>query len=57
MKEEVGEAAINSFYHKDINQTVDLRFGQAVGADAYLTKPIDSNILLDKMKELLEKRK
>ena len=23
MKEEVGEAAINSFYHKDINQTVD----------------------------------
>ena len=38
-------------------QPVDLRFGQAVGADAYLTKPIDSNILLDKMKELLEKRK
>lgn len=38
-------------------QPVDLRFGKAVGADAYLTKPLDSDMLLDKMKELLKNRK
>ena len=36
-------------------QPVDVRFGKAMGADAYLTKPTDSKILLAKMKELLKK--
>lgn len=49
--------------HKDIPiiilsakfQPVDIRFGEALGADAYLTKPLEEDMLLNKIKELLKK--
>lgn len=31
----------------------DIEFGQKVGADAYITKPYEPQVLLDKIKELL----
>jgi len=34
-------------------QESDRRMGQEVGADAYITKPFDHNVLLTKIKELL----
>ncbi len=34
-------------------QDIDLETGRQVGADAYLTKPFENEMLLDKMKELL----
>ncbi len=36
-------------------QPSDIRFGQGVGADAYMTKPFDSQALLAKIEELLKK--
>jgi DNA-binding response OmpR family regulator len=37
-------------------QPSDIRFGTEMGADAYMTKPFDSQALLAKIKELLKKR-
>ena len=34
----------------------DIRFGKDMGADAYLTKPVELNILSDKIAELLKNR-
>jgi len=36
-------------------QESDVRLGEEVGADAYITKPFDSDILLNKIKQLLVK--
>jgi DNA-binding response OmpR family regulator len=36
-------------------QDSDMQLGLAVGADAYITKPFDSKILLGKIEELLKK--
>ncbi|HIE43873.1 MAG TPA: response regulator [Candidatus Omnitrophica bacterium] len=33
----------------------DIKLGERVGADAYITKPFQSPVLLDKVKELLKK--
>jgi DNA-binding response OmpR family regulator len=38
-------------------QASDIRFAQAIGADAYITKPFEPDALLDKMRELLGKKK
>jgi Response regulators consisting of a CheY-like receiver domain and a winged-helix DNA-binding domain len=38
-------------------QPNDIRFGTAMGADEYLTKPFEPQILLDKIRELLDKKK
>jgi two-component system, OmpR family, alkaline phosphatase synthesis response regulator PhoP len=38
-------------------QPVDVRFGAAMGADAYLTKPLDSKVVLAKIEELLKNKK
>lgn len=35
-------------------QESDMKMGQEAGADAYITKPFDHQILLDKIKELLK---
>ena len=35
-------------------QPVDIRYGMAQGADAYITKPFDPKMLLDKVRELLK---
>ena len=37
-------------------QPSDINFGKAMGADAYITKPFDSQALLVKIKELLKKQ-
>jgi two-component system alkaline phosphatase synthesis response regulator PhoP len=34
-------------------QEADVKLGQEVGADAYITKPFESKVLLDKIQELL----
>ncbi len=36
-------------------QTDDMKLGEEVGADAYLTKPFEPAVLLGKIKELIEK--
>lgn len=36
-------------------QDKDRKLGQEVGADAYITKPFDSQVLLDKISTLLKK--
>lgn len=36
-------------------QDQDKKLGQEVGADAYITKPFDSQVLLDKINTLLKK--
>ena len=36
-------------------QASDEKLSYAVGADAYVTKPFDSHVLLDQIKKLLEK--
>ena len=36
-------------------QEADMKLGQEVGADAYITKPFEPNILLSKVAELLKK--
>jgi len=36
-------------------QDQDKKLGQQVGADAYITKPFDSKVLLDKINTLLKK--
>jgi len=36
-------------------QDQDKKLGQEVGADAYITKPFDSKVLLDKISALLKK--
>jgi len=36
-------------------QEQDKKLGQEVGADAYITKPFDSKVLLDKINALLKK--
>jgi DNA-binding response OmpR family regulator len=36
-------------------QESDRQMGQEVGADAYITKPFEQQVLLGKIKELLEK--
>ncbi|MDP3791705.1 MAG: response regulator [Candidatus Omnitrophota bacterium] len=38
-------------------QASDIKFGQAVGVNAYITKPFEPQVLLDKMRELLQKNK
>lgn len=38
-------------------QTSDIKFGTAMGADAYITKPFEPQILLDKMHKLLQEDK
>ena len=35
-------------------QESDIKLGQEVGADAYVIKPFDSQVLLDKIKELIK---
>lgn len=37
-------------------QPNDIRFGSAMGANAYITKPFEPQVLLDKMRELLQKK-
>jgi len=36
-------------------QPSDIEFGKEMGADAYITKPFDSQVLLTKIEELLKK--
>jgi len=36
-------------------QPSDVKFGTEMGADAYITKPFDSHVLLAKIEELLKK--
>ena len=38
-------------------QASDVKFGEAMGADAYITKPFEPGVLLDKVRELLKKGK
>ena len=35
----------------------DMKFGEAMGANAYMTKPFEPQVLLEKMRELLPKNK
>lgn len=37
-------------------QPNDIRFGMAMGADAYVTKPLEPKVLVDKIRELLDKK-
>jgi DNA-binding response OmpR family regulator len=38
-------------------QPSDIKFSKDIGADAYLTKPFEPDILLGKLRELLKKNK
>jgi len=38
-------------------QPNDVKFGMAMGADAYITKPFEPQVLIEKMRELLGKKK
>lgn len=38
-------------------QQNDVKFGMAMGADDYITKPFESNVLLEKINELLKKKR
>ena len=38
-------------------QANDAKFGMAMGADAYITKPFEPHLLVEKMRELLDKKK
>lgn len=38
-------------------QASDIKFGSAMGADAYITKPFEPQVLLGKVNELLKKNK
>ena len=38
-------------------QENDIKFGSAMGADAYMTKPFEPGVLLEKMRGLLQKNK
>lgn len=38
-------------------QEEDVKLGEEVGADAYVTKPFEPQVLLDKIKELLDQQK
>jgi len=38
-------------------QPSDIKFGEAMGADSYITKPFEPQVLLVKMRELLDKKK
>lgn len=38
-------------------QANDIRFGAAMGASAYITKPFEPQVLLEKMRELLSVKK
>ncbi len=40
-----------------MDQTVDMDLGKKVGADAYFTKPFEPIILLNRIKELLHKKR
>jgi DNA-binding response OmpR family regulator len=37
-------------------QPNDIKFGEAMGADAYITKPFEPQVLLGKIRELLNKK-
>lgn len=37
-------------------QSNDINFGMAMGADAYITKPFEPRVLIEKMRELLDKK-
>lgn len=37
-------------------QANDIKFGMAMGADAYITKPFESQVLVEKMRKLLDKK-
>ncbi len=37
-------------------QANDIKFGMAMGADAYITKPFEPQVLIEKMRELLSKK-
>ncbi|MDO8536229.1 MAG: response regulator [Candidatus Omnitrophota bacterium] len=37
-------------------QANDIKFGMAMGADAYITKPFEPHVLIEKMRELLNKK-
>ena len=37
-------------------QSNDMKFGMAIGADAYITKPFEPRVLIEKMRELLNKK-
>ena len=37
-------------------QANDIKFGMAMGADAYITKPFEPQVLIEKMRELLNKK-
>lgn len=37
-------------------QPNDIKFGMAMGADAYITKPFEPQVLVEKMRELLKKK-
>lgn len=37
-------------------QANDIKFGMAMGADAYITKPFEPDVLIGKMQELLKKK-
>ena len=43
--------------HSTLAQEDDLKAGKEAGADAYITKPFDSKVLLGKVEELLRKSK
>ncbi len=38
-------------------QPNDITFGKAMGADAYITKPFEPQVLIEKIRELLDKKK
>ncbi len=37
-------------------QANDIKFGMAMGADAYITKPFEPHLLIEKIRELLNKK-
>ena len=53
LKSEEGKKEIPIIFLTSRNSAEDIRIGQQMGADAYLTKPVDISILVGKMKEIL----
>ncbi|MBU0467898.1 MAG: response regulator [Candidatus Omnitrophica bacterium] len=53
LKSEEGKKEIPIIFLTSRNSQEDIQIGHKMGADAYLTKPVDIGVLIDKIEELL----
>ena len=54
LKSEVRQKHIPVIFLTSRDEAEDIEIGRQMGANAYLTKPVNTQVLLDKIKELLK---